>query len=187
MSTTARPIVVAIPGSLRAGSYSRLLLRALGTELAPAAHLELTEPIRDLPLYDADLDTEEHLPATARALRETLRTAPAIVIATPDYNAALPGGLKNLVDWATRPMGAHSLVGRPVAVIGCTPGPRGGKASSEYLRTFLPLLGARVVGPELLVPGVDKRLDPSTGAADDELRAQLAEVAAALVAATSEG
>jgi len=187
MSNSATPVVLGIAGSLRAGSFSRALLRSLGDHLAPAARLELTDWVRTLPHYDADLDTEEQLPTEVRELRDGLRTASAIVFVTPEYNAALPGGLKNLVDWATRPMGGHALIGRPFAVIGCTPGPRGGKAAAEYLRTFLPLLGARLVGPELLVPGVDKRLDPATGTPDAELGDRLAEVAAALVEAVTAG
>ena len=123
----------------------------------------LRDYVRELPLYDGDLDinTEtETPPAVVVDFRRELSEAHAIIIGTPEYNYNLPGGLKNVVDWASRPFAKHCLIGRRIGVFGCTPGERGGKAAVEYLRNIVPLLGATLVGPELLFPKINSLITP---------------------------
>ena len=164
--------LLSVSGSLRAGSFSTALARA-GAALAPdGARCEPVDLVRDLPLYDQDLDGAT-VPDRVADVRARLAAADGVLLCTPEYNYGIPGGLKNLVDWASRPFGKHCLVGKPVAVIGCSPGSRGGRASVEYLRMVLPALGATLVGDEILIPKIEDHLDPSTGAPDDEVAARL--------------
>ena len=131
----------------------------------------LRDYVRELPLYDGDLDisTEtETPPAVVVDFRRELIEAHAIIIGTPEYNYNLPGGLKNVIDWASRPFAKHCLMGRRVGVFGCAPGERGGKAAVEYLRNIVPLLGATLVGPELLFPKINSLITP-----DDKLDASV--------------
>jgi len=174
--------LLAISGSLRAGSYNTMVARA-AAGLAPAGvTVEVAELVRDLPLYDQDLDVEPLSPAVAD-LRRRIGEAGGVLLVTPEYNYSIPGGLKNLLDWASRPFGKHCMMGKPVAVIGAGPGSRGGKASVEYLRSVLPALGAELVGDELLLAKVDTQLDPADGTPGEELAVQLGTVVTALAAA----
>ncbi|MFM8906181.1 MAG: NADPH-dependent FMN reductase, partial [Actinomycetota bacterium] len=80
----------------------------------------------------------------------------------------IPGGLKNFIDWASRPFAKHSLIGRRMGVFGCSPGDRGGKASVDYLRTMIPLFGATLVGPELLLAKINTKI-AADGAVDSSV------------------
>jgi chromate reductase len=92
-------------GSLATQSINRKLARAL-IRLAPEA-LEFSEiPFRDLPLYSYDYDAD--FPAVARAFKDAIKAADAILFVTPEYNRSIPGGLKNAIDWASRPYGTAS-------------------------------------------------------------------------------
>src|SRR5690349_6179309 len=105
-------------GSLAKASINRKLANAL-VRLAPA-ELILTEiPFRDLPLYCYDSD--EDFPPVARALKEAIADVDAILFVTPEYNRSIPGGLKNAIDWASRPYGKNSFTRKPSAVIGTSP------------------------------------------------------------------
>ena len=127
----------------------------------------LRDYVRELPHYDGDLDTDTP-PAVVVDFRRELSEAHAIIIGTPEYNYSLPGGLKNVIDWASRPFAKHCLMGRRIGVFGCTPGDRGGKAAVEYLRNIVPLLGATLIGPELLFPKINSLITP-----DDKLDASV--------------
>ena len=144
----------------------------------------LRDYVRDLPTYDGDLDINtdtETPPAVVVDFRRELSEAHAIIIGTPEYNYNLPGGLKNVIDWASRPFAKHCLMGRRIGVFGCTPGERGGKAAVEYLRNIVPLLGATLVGPELLFPKINSLISPE-GKLDASVLSPLTELASELVA-----
>ena len=111
--------ILAVSGSLRAGSHNTMLLRA-AVEAAPeGVEVELADPslVADLPLYDQDLEDDAELSASVRRLREDWDAADAILFATPEYNGSIPGVLKNAIDWASRPHGSGALAGKPVAVV----------------------------------------------------------------------
>ena len=153
--------IIVVSGSLRAGSFTTALCRAIvagadddGTEFV------MRDYVRKLPVYDGDLDTEIP-PRVVADMRRELSESHAVLIGTPEYNYNIPGGLKNFVDWASRPFAKHCLIGRRIGVFGCAPGDRGGKASVEYLRNMIPLFGATLVGPELLFPKVDTKIAAS--------------------------
>ena len=175
--------IIVISGSLRKASFTTAVCRALVKEMnetqkASAGNkieFVLRDYVRELPHYDGDLDTETP-PAVVVDFRREMSEAHAIIIGTPEYNYSLPGGLKNVIDWASRPFAKHCLMGRRIGVFGCTPGERGGKAAVEYLRNIVPLLGATLVGPELLFPKINSLITPE-GILDASVLSPLTELA----------
>jgi chromate reductase len=121
-------------GSLAKASINRKLAKAL-VRLAPA-ELTMTEiPFRDLPLYCYDSDAD--FPPPARALKTDLASVDAILFVTPEYNRSIPGGLKNAIDWASRPFGQNSFSRKPSAVIGTSPGKIGTAIAQTHLRSIM--------------------------------------------------
>ncbi|HLU79410.1 MAG TPA: NADPH-dependent FMN reductase [Burkholderiaceae bacterium] len=121
-------------GSLSSTSINRLLAKAL-VRVAPE-ELEMVEiPIRDLPLYSQDYD--EDFPPVARAFKEAIGEVDALLFVTPEYNRSIPGGLKNAIDWATRPWGRNSFTRKPSAIIGASPGSIGTALAQAQLRNVL--------------------------------------------------
>jgi chromate reductase len=133
-----------IVGSLSAESINRRLAMAL-MQLSPK-HLRFVEiPIRDLPLYNRDFDTD--YPQAGRALKEAIAAVDAVLFVTPEYNRGIPGCLKNAIDWASRPYGTNSFAHKPSAMIGASPGKIGTAVGQQSLRSALsfcdsPLMGA---------------------------------------------
>jgi chromate reductase, NAD(P)H dehydrogenase (quinone) len=172
--------VLGISGSLRAESYNRkVLLEA--EELLPAdVRFELYDGLKSIPPFDED--DEEPLPEAVAQLREAIAGADVILISTPEYNASVPGQLKNAVDWASRPAGTAVLAGKPVAVVGASTGAFGAVWAQAELRKVLATAGARVVEGEVAIGHAHERFDESGQLVDDNLREQLAEVVEALLA-----
>ena len=131
-------------GSLSTQSINRALAKAL-VRLAPE-NLKFVEiPIRDLPLYNRDFDTD--YPPAGTALKDAIATVDAVLFVTPEYNRGIPGCLKNAIDWASRPYGTNSFAHKPSAVIGASPGKIGTAVAQQSLRSVLnacnsPLMGA---------------------------------------------
>jgi chromate reductase len=171
--------ILAISGSLRRDSYNTQLLRA-AEELAPAGvDLELYESLKDVPPYDQD-DDGELVPAAAQDLRERIRAADAVLIATPEYNSSIPGQLKNALDWASRPFRTNALRNKPVAVMGATTGAYGAVWAQAELRKVLGATGARVVPAEVAVAHAHERFEDGT-LIDDDIRAGLGEALRELI------
>jgi len=121
-------------GSLSEESINRILSKALVRLAPPSMHL--TEiPIRDLPLYNRDLDGA--YPAEATALKDAIAGVQAVLFVTPEYNRSIPGALKNAIDWASRPWGQNSLARKPSAVIGASPGAIGTAVAQQHLKSIL--------------------------------------------------
>ena len=190
-SDTLTNKIIIISGSLRKASFTTAVCRALVEEMNEIQKFSagnkiefvLRDYVRELPHYDGDLDISaninadtENPPAVVVDFRREMSEAHAIIIGTPEYNYSLPGGLKNVIDWASRPFAKHCLIGRRVGVFGCSPGDRGGKASVEYLRNIMPLLGATLVGPELLFPKINSLITPD-GKIDTSVMSPLTELA----------
>jgi chromate reductase, NAD(P)H dehydrogenase (quinone) len=167
--------ILAVSGSLRSASLNTLLLR-LAQEQAPAGvQVELYDGLGTLPHYNEDL---EHDPgAEVEELRELVRAADALLIATPEYNGTIPGALKNLIDWASRPYGLSALVGKPVGVMGASPSPFAAAWARDELRKSLTIAGARVLESSLGVGKSHERLEEPDEALRDSLTAFLVEVA----------
>jgi chromate reductase, NAD(P)H dehydrogenase (quinone) len=146
--------VLGICGSLRSGSHNCALLRAAAHVLPPGAELRAFGGLRAVPPYDEDRDVDP-APAGAGRLREAIAGADAVLFATPEYNASIPGQLKNALDWASRPFPRNVLRDKPVAVVGGSTGLFGAAWAQAELRKVLGALGARVLDGELMVPRID--------------------------------
>jgi chromate reductase len=142
--------VVGICGSLREGSFNRTLLAAVAAELPPGVEFGEWSGLETLPAYDADADGQIAPPSVAE-LRRALADADAIVIATPEYNASIPGALKNALDWASRPFPDNCLRGKPVAVVGASTGNFGAVWAQADLGRVLKTIGAHVLETALPV------------------------------------
>jgi chromate reductase, NAD(P)H dehydrogenase (quinone) len=167
--------VLGISGSLRRDSHNTALLRNAPIEL------ELWDDLKEIPPYDEDDDVEPAPPAVAR-MRAAVAGADAILFATPEYNASVPGQLKNAIDWLSRPRSMSVLINKPVAVVGASTGAFGAVWAQAELRKVLATAGARVVEGEVAVGHADTRFDAEGRLTDDNLREQLEEVVQALVA-----
>ena len=173
--------ILGISGSLRNGSHNTNLLRAASELLPPGVYLELWDGLKAVPPYDEDDDVQP-APAAVAALREAIAAADAVLFATPEYNWSIPGVLKNAIDWVSRPLATNPLRNKPVVVIGASTGAFGAVWSQAELRKVLSATGARVLGDEVAVGHAHTRLDHEGRLVDPELREQLGEVLAALVA-----
>jgi chromate reductase len=177
--------ILAISGSLRRDSYNTLLLREAGELLPEGVELELYDGLKAIPPYDQDDDVEP-APAPVADLRDSIAQADAVLFATPEYNGSISGVLKNAVDWASRPAGRSVLRGKPVAVVGATPGMFGAVWAQADLRRVLQTVGANVVDRELPVMQVDKRFGDDGRLVDIEVREGIAAHLDALLQTASE-
>jgi chromate reductase len=176
--------ILAVSGSLRADSHNTSLLRAAIDEAPEGAEVELWEGIGELPAYDQDLDDDD-LPEAVLRLRETWGAADAILFATPEYNGSVPGGLKNAIDWASRPRIEAALVNKNVAVIGASTGQFGAMWAQADLKRILGLAGARVIGEELPVMRAHEKFDAEGRLLDGKLSERLRLVLETLAAETA--
>jgi len=173
--------VLAISGSLRAGSFNTALLRAAAQAAPEGVEVELYEGLESLPPYNEDRDTDRP-PALVSDLREQIADADALLISTPEYNGTVPGQLKHLVDWGSRPYGqAAALHGKPVAVIGASVTDYGALWAQDHLRKALGIAGARVLEAELPVGRIADRLGPDGELIDPETIESLDEIVTSLV------
>jgi len=173
--------ILAISGSLRSASYNTALLRA-ATELAPeGVTVELYQDLESLPPYNEDRDTDRP-PAEVTRLRDEIEAADSVLFSTPEYNATMPGQIKQVVDWASRPHGPGSaLWGKPVAAIGASVTDYGAMWAQDHLRKALGLAGARVLPTELAVANASQRFDDDGRLTDPETRERLAELVQGLL------
>jgi chromate reductase len=171
--------ILGISGSVRRGSHNRRLLRAAGNSLPPGVELVEWETVAGLPIFDEDLELIP--PESVRAFLEEIEEADAILIATPEYNASVPGGLKNALDWASRPFPDNVLRDKPCAVIGASTGLFGAVWSQAEVRKALNASGAHVLDSELPVGLADSAFADDDTLVDPELAARLRDVLADLV------
>lgn len=145
-----------IVGSLAKASINRKLAEAL-KGLAPEG-VEFHDISIDLPLYSYDYDAD--YPEAGRKLKADIESSDAILIVTPEYNRSIPGGLKNALDWASRPWGKNSFAGKPVAVIGASPGAIGTAVAQAALRPVLGFLNvAQMNQPEAYIQFKSELID----------------------------
>ena len=172
--------VLLVSGSLREGSFNTALLREAATALPDGVGHRWLEGVAALPPYSEDHEGAR-APASAAAVRLSIATAGAVLVATPEYNGAIPGGLKNVVDWASRPFPDNAWRDKPVAVIGASTGLFGAAWAQAQLRTALDLAGARVVDAELAVGSAHEAFLPSGALRDPALADALRATVTALI------
>jgi len=167
--------VLGIAGSLRSGSHNRALIRA-ARELARPG-VEIVEfDLHGLPFYDGDVEAAGD-PEAVADLKDAIRSADALLIATPEYNRGIPGVLKNAIDWASRPALASPLAGKPVAIVGASTGRGGTARAQQQLREALEFPRAVVLDePQVLVPEAFMRFNEHGELVDEETRSSIAEL-----------
>jgi chromate reductase len=183
MTTTT---ILGIAGSLRRESFNRKLLAAAAAHLPEHVGLRVWDGLRELPLFDEELEPEP-APAAVTDLRRAIAGADGVLLATPEYNGSIPGALKNAVDWASRPYGDAVLVGKPAAVIGASVTPHGAAWAQRELRKSLGIAGATVVDGQLPVPDAFRQFDDRGALIDVDLRDGLRRLLADLDALISTG
>jgi chromate reductase len=142
--------IFALVGSLRRGSYNRMLYEA-AVSLAPSGMTFSEADLRSLPLYDDDVRLEQDYPQPARDLRAAIAAADGLLFVSPEYNHAVPGVLQNAIDWASRPPD-QPFKGKPAAIMGASTGRMGTVRMQHSLRTTLDSLEAHtLLKPEVMI------------------------------------
>jgi chromate reductase len=177
--------VLGISGSLRRDSLNRALLRAAAERLPAGAKLVEFEGLREIPPYDEDLE-KQGVPQPVLELREAIRDADAVLVATPEYNHSIPGVLKNALDWASRPAGQSALTGKPAAAIGASTGMFGAVWAQAETRKVLGALGGRVLERELPVPRAAAQYEGGRLDLTPEQSRELEELLAELISAAED-
>jgi chromate reductase len=173
--------ILVVVGSLRRAAFSRKLAQA-AVSLAPeGAELELIDG-RDLPHYDQDLDGEEK-PEPVRKLVEQLNASDALLFVCPEFNYGIPGSLKNLIDWASRPAFRSPLKGKPSLIVGISIAPSGGARAHVQLSSVLAgTLTPVFVGPSFLVPAAHEKFGADGALSDEAIARRLSSTLQAFVA-----
>ena len=149
--------IAAIPGSLRAGSYSRALLVTAGESVTPEVRVTVWDRLKAVAPFKEDLEAGPP-PAGVAQLRQAITGADGVLMVTPEYNGSIPGQLKNALDWASRPRGSAVLEGKPPAAIGVSPSPRGAAWALADLRKVLTVIEVDLIKTDLVVPHVHTQL-----------------------------
>ncbi|RRO20427.1 NAD(P)H-dependent oxidoreductase [Saccharopolyspora rhizosphaerae] len=166
--------VLALVGSLRAGSHNRQLAEAARSHAPSDVEIEIFDGLGDLPFYNEDVDTEAEVPTAATRLREAAGAADAFLLFAPEYNGTIPAVLKNAIDWLSRPFGAGALSGKPTAVVGTAFGQYGGVWAQDETRKSAGIAGAAIVDEvKLSIPGSMTRFAETHPADDPEVVEQL--------------
>jgi len=167
--------VIGISGSLRRGSYNSALLRACA-ELAPSSVKIEIASIREIPLYDGDVETEQGIVEPVRELKERIAQADGLLLVSPEYNNSLPGVLKNTIDWLSRPPSdIPRVVGnKRVALIGASRGRFGTVLAQAAWLPVLRTLGTNTwFGPRVLVANGPSVFDAEGRIVDEATHAAL--------------
>jgi chromate reductase, NAD(P)H dehydrogenase (quinone) len=166
--------LLAFAGALRTGSFNRKLIALAAAHATTlGAEVDLLD-LREIPLppYDGDIETGPGLPAEAKAFRERIAKANAIFISTPEYNHSIPGTLKNVIDWASRPP-AQPFRGKVAGIVAASPGPYGGSRALPDLRKVLATLGVLVVPAQLALARAGDMFGPEGNLRDPGIRSSL--------------
>ena len=176
--------VLGISGSLRKGSFNTALLRAAVSVAPKGVELEIGS-IAGIPLYDGDLEAGQGIPAAVQVLKEKVTKAGGLLLVTPEYNNSMPGVLKNAIDWLSRPPSDVPKVfgGKPVALMGASPGGFGTVLSQNAWLPVLRTLGTRTwFGGKLLVSRAGSVFNEAGELTDEAIRTQLAKYVAGFAA-----
>ncbi|MET8555287.1 NAD(P)H-dependent oxidoreductase [Streptomyces sp. NPDC004959] len=162
--------ILALVGSLRAGSHNRQLAEAAVRHAPEGVEVVIFEGLAEVPFYNEDIDVEGQVPAAATKLRETAASSDAFLLFSPEYNGTMPAALKNAIDWLSRPYGAGALGGKPVAVVGTAFGQYGGVWAQDEARKAAGIAGGVVLEDvKLSIPGSVTRFAELHPADDTEV------------------
>lgn len=171
--------VLGIVGSLRKESYNRHALAA-ARELMPAGAVLQVIDLNGIPVFNQD--DEKAPPPAVVEFKQRIRAADAILFATPEYNYSVPGGLKNAIDWASRPYGDNAWEGKPAAIMGVSTGTLGTARAQYHLRQILVAFNMPVVAqPEVMIGRAGERFDTHGKLTDESTREHVAKLLVALV------
>jgi chromate reductase len=164
----SKPKVAVLVGSLRKGSFNRMLAHAVEKLAGDALQFGHVR-IDDLPLYSQDFDSD--YPETCQRLKQDIEAADAVLFVTPEYNRSMPGVLKNAIDIASRPWGTNSFAGKPGAVIGTSIGAAGTAMAQQHLRNSAVFLDIPMLAqPEVFVQFKDGLIEPDGTIGNDDTR-----------------
>jgi chromate reductase, NAD(P)H dehydrogenase (quinone) len=169
--------LLGICGSMRKASLNRALLRVVGETLPAGAQLEIVDDL-DLPIFNSDLTD----PPGVVALKAKVTAAAGVIFATPEYNYSIPGGLKNALDWLSRPPATSPMRGKPIGLVGAASGMSGTIRAQAHMRQMLLYSDSPCLGqPEVLIPRAQERFDAAGELTDASTRALLVHFGAAFV------
>jgi len=172
--------VLGFAGSLRQASYNRALLRAAQEQAPQGMEIDIFD-LAPVPLYNGDVEAEGDPPGVA-AFKAAIRAADAVLLVTPEYNHGVPGVMKNAVDWASRPAREAPLGGKPVGIIGASPGMTGSARGQSQLRQAFEFTNSYCMPqPELLVFKAHEKFDAEGRLTDDDTAKYLARYLAAFL------
>ncbi|MEV7613270.1 NADPH-dependent FMN reductase [Streptomyces sp. NPDC089799] len=178
--------VLALVGSLRAGSHNRGLAEAAVKHAPGHISVEIYGGLAGIPFYNEDIDVEGDAPEAATALRDAVSRADALLLVSPEYNGTIPAVLKNAIDWLSRPYGAGAITDKPVAVVGTAFGSYGGIWAQDEARKAAEIAGGIVLDDaRLSIPGSVTRFATTDPADDSEVVTGLLHVLDRLAAQTN--
>ncbi len=186
-----KPRILAFAGSLRSGSWNKLLSK-IGAQAARDAGAEVTwVDLRDypLPVFDEDEESASGLPENARKLKELFVSHEGFFISTPEYNSSIPGGLKNVIDWVSRKEGESeppkvAFQGKTAALVSASPSGFGGMRSLRHLRTILGSMGVFLLPDEISISSAHSAFGPDGQLVDGRKQQQVGDLARLLVEVT---
>jgi chromate reductase len=159
--------VISICGSLRKGSYNRILMNALPGLAPEGMQIGEAPPYSEFPLYNADIQNSTGFPAAVNTLADAIRAADGVIFVTAEYNFGIPGPLKNAIDWLSR-LKEQPFIGKPIALQSAAPGPLGGGRVQYDMRKAMVFLDALTLNkPEIFVGNCATRIDDKTGEIKD--------------------
>ncbi len=160
--------VITICGSLRKGSYNRIVMSLLPSYAPAGMKIGEAPPWAEFPLYNADIQNSTGFPEPVQKLAEAVRAASGVIFVSPEYNYSIPGGLKNAIDWVSR-VPNQPFVNKPVTLISATAGLLGGGRMQYDLRRCMIFLDALTMNkPEIFIGNASARIDDKTGQIKDE-------------------
>ncbi|MFF1932023.1 NAD(P)H-dependent oxidoreductase [Streptomyces sp. NPDC058228] len=169
--------ILALVGSLRAGSHNRQLAEAAAKHAPEGVEIELYEGLADVPFYNEDIDVEASVPEAAARLRAAAGQVDGFLLFSPEYNGTMPAVLKNAIDWLSRPYGAGAISDKPVAVVGTAFGQYGGVWAQDDARKAVGIAGGAVLeDAKLSIPGSMTRFADTHPADDSDVVAGLSGV-----------
>ena len=171
--------ILGFAGSLRKGSYNKMLLSAAAGLAPEEVELEVFD-LEGIPLFNQDLENEPH--DKLKEFKARIKAADGILIATPEYNYSVPGVLKNALDAASRPYGTNPFEGKPVAIMGASIGMLGTARAQYHLRQTLVFFNAFPLNrPEIMVPFAESKFDETGKLTDEMAREKVRELVVELV------